>query len=216
MTDPASIAASATHPEAEHGHVDIVASNAAARIAKDAPQSGQVRGFVATNSHGSRELVGALEPILSENARYAMVASSFGRLSRLDPRLRPLFDTEIRSLDEIEEAMDRYVEAAEAGRASEDGWPDWIDIPSKVGRVATALVAAREISKSRPEDGILVNADCPGLMDTEASRPWFDDMSGAASSDEAAVPVVDFPLTGAGTTRPSGQLVQFGRILPWL
>ncbi len=59
VTAPDSIAALAAHLKAEHGGLDIVASNAAARISKDRPQAEQVRGFVATNNHGSRALYGA-------------------------------------------------------------------------------------------------------------------------------------------------------------
>ncbi len=216
VTDLASITALATHLKTDHGGVDIVASNAAARISKDRPQSEQVRNFVATNNHGSRNLFGALKPLLNGNARYVMVASSFGQLRNLPEPLHPLFDTDRLSLDDIEAGMDSYVEALEAGRAADDGWPEWINVPSKIGQVATARVAARDISESDPDDGILINAVCPGLMDTAASRPWFDDMSGALSTDEAAKPIVDLLLSPPGTREPSGQLVQFGKVLPWL
>lgn len=216
VTDVISISANAEHLRTHHGGVDIVASNAAARISKDRPQSRQVRDFVATNNHGSRNLYGALEPLLNKGARYVMVASSFGQLSRLDDRLHAQFDTDRHSLDDIEASMDRYVEAMENGHATEEGWPEWINIPSKVGQVATARVAARDLARTRPFDGILVNAVCPGLMDTEASRPWFDDMSGALAPDEAAKPIVDLLLASIHENQTSGQLVQFGKILPWL
>ncbi|MEM8972772.1 MAG: SDR family NAD(P)-dependent oxidoreductase [Pseudomonadota bacterium] len=211
VTDPSSIAALATYLKAEHEFVDIVVSNAAARISKDRPQADQVRSFVATNNHGSHDLFKALEPLLSANARYVMVASSFGQLSRLPAHLHPLFDTNSLTLDDIEHSMDQYVEAMERGSAVADGWPEWINIPSKIGQVATARIAARNAPI-----GNLINAVCPGLMDTAASRPWFDDMSGALSTDEAAVSIVDLLLMPERATEPSGQLVQYGKVLPWL
>ena len=216
VTDRASIAALAEMLKSRHGALDIVASNAAARISRDRPQSEQVRGFVETNNHGSRALFDALEPLLSKNARYVMVASSFGRLRNLPASLHPLFDTDRLSLDDIEANMDGYVEAMEAGRAASEGWPEWINIPSKIGQVATARIAARDIAATRPDDGILVNAVCPGLIDTAASRPWFDDMSGAQTPDRAASPIVDLLLTAPGALQPTGQLVRFGKVLPWL
>lgn len=216
VTDAASIAAAATHLKTEHGGVDIVASNAAARISKDLPQAEQVRGFVETNNHGSRNLFAALRPLLKQNARYVMVASSFGQLRNLPETLHALFDTEHLTLDDIEASMDSFVAAMESGTAAAQGWPEWINIPSKVGQVATARIAARDIARDRPDDGILINAVCPGLMDTAASRPWFDDMSDALSTDEGAAPIVELLLTPAGISAPSGQLVQFGKILPWL
>lgn len=216
VTDQFSISALAAMLMSRHGAVDIVASNAAARISKDRPQSEQIRDFVETNNHGSRALLDTLELLLSKNARYVMVASSFGQLRNLPAPLHLLFDTDRLSLDDIEANMDRYVEAMEAGRATSEGWPEWINIPSKIGQVATARIAARDIAAARPDDGILVNAVCPGLIDTAASRPWFDDMSRAQTPDQAASPIVDLLLTAPGVLQPTGQLVQFGKVLPWL
>ena len=214
VTDSDSIADLAAHIKAEHGGVDIVASNAAARISKECPQAEQVRAFIATNNHGSRNLYESLAPLLRPGARYVMVASSFGQLRNLPEHLHPMFDTERLSLDDIEVSMDRYIEAMETGSASAEGWPEWINIPSKIGQVATARIAARNMAKQ--DDTILINAACPGLMDTAASRPWFDDMSGALSPDEAAKPIVDLLLSPPGAEGPNGQLVQYGKLLPWV
>ena len=211
VTDSASIAALAAFLKSAHGGLDIVVSNAASRIFKDRPQAEQVLGFVATNNHGSRALYGTLEPVLRPGARYVMVASSFGQLKNLPENLHPFFDTDALSLDDIEASMDRYVSAMEAGTAIAEGWPDWINVPSKIGQVATARIAARDA-----RDGITINAVCPGLMDTAASRPWFDDMSGAISPDEAAKAIVDLLLAPTDSETPNGQLLQFGKVLPWV
>lgn len=92
VMDPGSIAGLANHLISAHGGVDIVASNAAARAAKDRAQAAQERDFVATNNHGSRNLYGALEPLLTQNARYVIVASAIGQLSNLPENLHPFFD----------------------------------------------------------------------------------------------------------------------------
>ena len=57
------------------------------------------------------------------------------------------FDTDRLSLDDIEASMDRYVASLEAGRAADEGWPDWINVPSKIGQVATARIAARDMGE---------------------------------------------------------------------
>ena len=215
VTDEPSIADLADTIRDRHGDLDIVASNAAARITKERSQAEQVRAFIETNNHGSRRLLGHLMPLLRPGARYAIIASSFGRLANLPPHLHPLFDTDRLSLDEIEVSMDAYVEAMENGNAKKDGWPDWINIPSKIGQVATARVAARLIRETRPEDDILINAACPGLIDTDASRPWFDDMSKAQSPDQAARAVIDLLLHPRTSNAPNGELIRFGQVLPW-
>ncbi|WED23460.1 SDR family NAD(P)-dependent oxidoreductase [Vibrio sp. JC009] len=216
VTDAKSIEAIAVLLKERHGGIDIIASNAAARINKDVPQPEQVRAFVATNNHGSRDLLEALWPLLNKGARYVMVASAFGQLNYLPERLHKLFDTDTLSLEDIEQSMDHFVESMESGRAETEGWPEWINISSKIGQVATARVAARMMNESRADDDILINATCPGLVDTDASRPWFDDMNEAQSPDQAALAILDLLLTKAGTKEPNGQLVQFGQCLPWL
>jgi carbonyl reductase 1 len=62
---------------------------------------------------------------------------------------------------------------------------------------------------------ILINAVCPGLVDTDASRPWFADMSRAQSPDQAAVDVVWLATLPEGTRAPYGELVQHRQVIPW-
>jgi carbonyl reductase 1 len=56
---------------------------------------------------------------------------------------------------------------------------------------------------------------CPGLIDTDASRPWFDDMSNAKTPTQAASFPVQLALSDRFDLDFYGELVQFGRILPW-
>ena len=112
--------------------------------------------------------------------------------------------------------MDDYAAAVRTGTAAAAGWPDWINVPSKIGQVASVRVLARRNEADFRRRGILVNAACPGLVDTEASRPWFDDMSGAASPDEAAKDVVWLATLPAGTSEPQGQLVRHRKPRAWV
>jgi len=174
-----------------------------------------VRVLVNTNNHGNRRMLVHFLPLLRKNGRFVTVASSFGSLRHLHPELHSLFDVERQSLDDIERVMDGYVDAVESGRATGEGWPPWINIPSKIGQVASARIAARDVAEQRPSDGILVNAACPGLVDTAASRPWFSNMSVAQSPDAAATDVAWLALLPEGTLSPHGELVQFRKVLSW-
>ncbi|MFI6323346.1 SDR family NAD(P)-dependent oxidoreductase [Nonomuraea sp. NPDC050556] len=186
-----------------HGGVDIVISNAAARISPGVSNADQVREFVDTNNHGTARVIEAFAPLLNDDGRYVVVASFFGTLHHLPEQLWPLFD------GDIGRVMDDYVAAVEGGTAERLGWPEWINVPSKVGQVAAMRALARSVDRSR---GIVVNAACPGLVDTDASRPWFDDMSRALSPDDAAVDVL-WLATGSGL--PYGELVQYRKVLPF-
>lgn len=56
------------------------------------PSEQQVRTFVDTNNHGTIRMIKGFVPPLSDGARFIVVASSFGTLASLDPRLHPRFD----------------------------------------------------------------------------------------------------------------------------
>lgn len=215
VRDDASVMALARALGERHGGVDIVLSNAAARIVPQVPAEQQVRTFVDTNNHGTLRMIKAFRPLLNDGARFIVVASSFGTLASLDPRLHHLFDVGCMSLTDLAKVMDDYVAAVETGRATAQGWPAWINPPSKVGQVAAVKVWARELADEAARRDILVNAACPGLVDTGASRPWFDDMSGALSPDHAAADVLWLATLPPGTCEPYGELVQHRKVFPF-
>ncbi len=216
VTDEASVAALAETIRSRHGGVDIVISNAAARIAHDRSQAEQVALFIDTNNHGTFRMIRAFGSLLRDNARFLVVASSFGSLRNLSADLRPKFDVATLSLEDIEQVMDDYVRLVETGQAEAQHWPGWINVASKVAQVASTKIMARLMREEASRRGILIDAVCPGLIDTDASRPWFDDMSSAQSPAQAARDVIWLATLPPGTDAPYGELVQYRKILPWL
>jgi carbonyl reductase 1 len=201
----------------EHGGVDIVLSNAAARRTPDRPESEQIRTFVDTNNFGTRRMIDAFGPILNDGARFVVVASAFGSLHWLPEPMHSRFDTASMTLDDVDSVMTGFVDLVEAGTADDAGWPADVNIVSKVGQVAAMRVMAREYAGEARRHGILINAACPGMVDTEASRPWFDaaTLARARSPDDAAVDVRWLATLPAGTESPYGELVQYRDVLPW-
>jgi carbonyl reductase 1 len=215
VRDGAAVQRLADQLAARHSGVDIVFSNAAARLTPATPWTELVGPFVDTNNLGTTRMLRAFGPILRPGGRLLVVASSFGSLRELPAELHVRFDTDAMSLDDVDATLLAWRDAVLAGRASEEGWPEWINIPSKVGQVAAMRVLARERRASDARDGTLVSAVCPGLVDTAASRPWFEDMSGAQSPAEAAGALLDLALEPSVDPAFYGELVQFGRVLPW-
>jgi carbonyl reductase 1 len=111
--------------------------------------------------------------------------------------------------------MDDYVGLVEAGQAAAHHWPEWINVASKIAQVASTKIMARLMRAEASRRGILINAACPGLVDTDASRPWFEDMSAAQSPALAAEDLIWLATLPPGTNGPSGELVQHREILPW-
>jgi NAD(P)-dependent dehydrogenase (short-subunit alcohol dehydrogenase family) len=198
-----------------HGGVDVVLSNAAARRPGGVPDAEIIRTFVDTNNHGTLRMINAFGPLLNDGARFVVVASMFGSLRYLPEHLRGRFDVAKMSLRDVGDVMDAYARLVETGRAAEEGWPESINIASKIGQVAAIKIMAREWEQEARRRDILINAACPGLLDTEASRPWFDDMSSALTPEQGAVDVLWLATLPAGTRHPYGELVQHRKVVPF-
>jgi carbonyl reductase 1 len=215
VRDRAAVRAFADAIAARHGGADIVFSNAAARLAPGVPSAELVGAFTDTNNLGATRILRAFAPILQPGARLLVVASDFGSLRRLPAHLHARFDTDTMSLDDVDSTMLAWRDAVVEGRATEEGWPQWINIPSKIGQVAAVRVLARERQAADQRDDVLLAAICPGLIDTEASRPWFDSMASAQTPAEAAVAPLHVALARDVDPGLYGQLVQFGQVIPW-
>jgi len=214
VADPDSVRAAADAIAREHGGIDIVLSNAAARQSPDRTPADEVDAIAETNNHGTLRMLRAFTPILRAGGRFLVVASSFGRLGHLDPRVRPPFDG-ARSLDDVEAVVEAWRRAVHDGSASALGWPNWLNIPSKVAQVAAVRVVARQRRERDLAEGTFVASVCPGLIDTGASRPWFTDMSRAQTPAQAASALLDLALDPSPDPAMYGELVQFGKVLPW-
>ena len=97
--------------------------------------------------------------------------------------------------------------------AAEQGWPEWINIPSKVAQVAAVRAVARERRAADLATDRLIASVCPGLVDTPTSRPWFDDFSRAKTPAQAAEDLLDFILAGPVDPEMYGELVRDGKVL---
>ena len=216
IADGASVSAAADELRARHGGVDIVIQNAAARITRETPQADQVARFIDTNNHGTLRVIEAFVPLLRDNARFIVVASSFGSLRHLDPRLHARFDSPGLTLDDIERAVDEFAAATRAGTARDAGWPDWINVPSKIGQVASVRILARDRSeefrrRGYPCERRLSRPRGYGSLTAVVRRhvEGGDPGRGGAGSRLAGDPA------RAGREEPFGVLVRHRKPHPW-
>jgi NAD(P)-dependent dehydrogenase (short-subunit alcohol dehydrogenase family) len=214
VTDTASVQAAADAIAAEYGGIDIVVSNAGSRMSPQRTPAEQVDQVAQTYNLGAIRMLRSFGPILRPGGRFLVVASAFGTLGHLDPRVRSRFDR-AHSLADIEAVIAEWQAAVHDDTATSQGWPTWLNIPSKVAQVAAMRVVAAQRRERDLAEDTLVAAVCPGLIDTPASRPWFTDMSNAQTPEQAAVAVLDLILTPTPDPATYGELVQFGKVLPW-
>lgn len=200
----------------ELGQVDILFSNAAARMSPHADPAAEVDAVVDTNNLATFEVLRHFGPRMRPGGRLIVVASALGTLDKLDVEVRPRFATAAeQGLDAVVQLVEEWRASVKTGRAIEDGFGRWLNIPSKVAQVAAVRAAAAPRRAADLADDVLVMALCPGLIDTAASRPWFTDMREAQTPDQAAAWPVELALTPGFPIELHGELVQFGTVIPW-
>jgi carbonyl reductase 1 len=200
---------------AELGEIDIVFSNAAARMSPHADPADEVDAVTETNNLATTRMLRAFAPRLRPGGRLIVVASALGTLDKLDGRVAGRFAAAAESLEAVDALVAGWRRAVRDGRAEDEGYGTWLNLPSKVAQVAAVRAVARSRRRADLADGKLIMTLCPGLIDTDASRPWFEDMSRAQTPAEAARWPVDLALAGAFEPAYYGELVQCGRVLLW-
>ena len=200
----------------ELGEVDIVFSNATSRMSPAADPADEVDAVAETNNLAATRILRAFAPRLRSGGRLIIVASALGTLDKLDERVAGRFaDAATADLDAIDALVADWRQAVHDGREEQEGYGRWLNIPSKVAQVAAVRALARERREADLAEGRLLMALCPGLIDTDASRPWFDDMSAAQTPAQAASWPVQLALSADFDPAFYGELVQFGKVLPW-
>jgi NAD(P)-dependent dehydrogenase (short-subunit alcohol dehydrogenase family) len=213
VTDTDDIARLADELRARHGGVDVVLSNAVARLLPEESQAERADEFIDVSNTATHAILRSFGPVLRPGGRLIVVASSLGTLGHLDPRLHHLFEGA--SLDQVEYAVESWRSAIHNRTAEEAGWPRWLNVPSKVAQVAAVRAVAAERRERDLADGTLIASVCPGMVDTATSRPWFSNFSQAQSPSEAARAVLDLVFTEHVDPALYGELIRFGKALTW-
>lgn len=217
LADPEAAPRVANQVRHQHGGVDVVVQNGAYMPRAGVPAVDDARPMIEANSHGTLRVLQAFLPVLREQARLVVVASSLGVLGKLPPSLRPRFQAARSDPAAVNRIMDDYVAAVEAGNAQDEGWPDWVNIPSKVGQVALVRAFARwaQAAGALP-DGALVNAANPGVTLTDATRDFMGTVfkpEDAQTPEQAARSLLWLATLPAGTAAPQGELVEHRRVI---
>ncbi|MEU9500025.1 SDR family NAD(P)-dependent oxidoreductase [Streptomyces sp. NPDC048196] len=213
VTETEAIEALAGELQSQYGGVDVVISNAVARVLPEESQSVRADEFIDVSNTATHTILRSFGPLLRPGGRLLVVASSLGTLGHLDARLHHLFDGA--SLDQVEYAVESWRSAIHQRTAEEAGWPRWLNVPSKVAQVAAVRAVAAERRAHDLATGTLIASVCPGMVDTATSRPWFSDYSQAQSPSEAAQAVLDLAFAEHVDPALYGELIRFGNALPW-
>lgn len=213
VADTNAIARLAEELRSRYGGVDVVISNAIARLLPQESQAARADEFIDVSNTATHAVLRSFGPVLRPGGRLLVVASTLGTLGHLNPRLHHLFDGA--SLDQVELAVESWRTAVHNGTAEESGWPRWLNVPSKVSQVAAVRAVAAERRDHDLATDTLIASVCPGMVDTATSRPWFSDYGHAQTPTRAARAVLDLVLTDHVDPALYGELVRFGKALAW-
>ena len=201
---------------AELGEIDIVFSNATARMTPGDEPAEQIDVVARTSNGATTQVLRSFAPRLRPGGRLVVVASALGTLDKLPENIRPRFAAAaVAGIDAVDALTEEWRVAVQSATAESEGFPGWLNVPSKALQVAAVRAVAAERREIDLAEDRLIVALCPGLIDTEASRPWFDDMSSAQTPDEAAVWPVSLAVSTPANPAFYGELVQFGAVIPW-
>ncbi|MDX8147004.1 SDR family NAD(P)-dependent oxidoreductase [Lentzea sp. BCCO 10_0061] len=212
VADPGSAAKLAAQIHDRHGGIDVVFGNAVMRVGPDDDPREIIDNYTEVNNFGTTRLLKAFAPLLNDNGRLIVVASSLGTLHHLAPVLHRHF-TRPSSLDELDAQVARWRDAVKDGRARSGAWPGFVNIPSKIGQVAAVRVLAQERRETDLARGVLIAAACPGMINTPTSALWWD-VSTAPTPAQAATALLDLAL-GPLKAEHYGELVRHGEVVPF-
>ncbi|XP_016537316.1 carbonyl reductase [NADPH] 1-like [Poecilia formosa] len=176
------------------------------------PVAVQAEVTLRTNFFASRDVLTHFLPLIKPGGRVVNVSSFVGphTLNKCSLELQQRFRSDDITEDELVGLMQRFVDKAKKGEHKQDGWPEMPYGVSKLGLTTLSMILARRLSKDRPNDGILLNACCPGWVRT--------DMAGeraAKSPDEGAVTLAYLALLPPETMEPHGKFVSDKKVQPW-
>ncbi|MCG8921820.1 SDR family NAD(P)-dependent oxidoreductase [Lentzea sp. CC55] len=210
VADPGAARELAEQIARRHGGIDVVIGNAVMRIGPDDDPRAFIDEYVQVNNHGTTRLLRAFAPLVNDGGKLLVVASSLGTLHHLAPVLHGRF-TAPSTLDELDAQVARWRDEVADRRTG--AWPDFVNIPSKIGQVAAVRILAAQRRDADLKRGVLIAAVCPGMINTPTSALWWD-VSTAPTPDQAATAVLDLALNPA-EPRHYGELVRHGEVVPF-
>ncbi|XP_065936076.1 carbonyl reductase [NADPH] 1-like isoform X2 [Magallana gigas] len=213
ITDQASIDRLRDFLKNTYGGLDILVNNAGIAYKQDstAPFAEQAEVTIRTNYQGTLDLCNALFPLLRPHARVVNVSSmaSTFAIKKCSKQVQAKFLNYKITVDDLTNLMHDFIQAAKKGNHENKGYPSSAYGMSKVGVSVLTEIQHRQLSTDSRED-ILVNACCPGYVDTDMSSH-----KGHKTIDQGADTPIYLALLPPGTKSPAGNFLSERKIKKW-
>ncbi|KAK5169592.1 uncharacterized protein LTR77_005569 [Saxophila tyrrhenica] len=189
------------HPQG----IDFVINNAG--IAMEGFDSNVVKTTLQTNYYGTLEATRELLPLIRNGGRMVNVSSMAGKLNKYSDEIRQSFlQASKKDVPAVTAIMEQFNSSVEAGKENDAGFPSAAYAVSKAGETAfTKAIAMEEAKRDR---GVLVNACCPGYVNTDMTKG-----RGSKTVDAGARTPVMLALQDIGGR--TGEFWQSEQIIEW-
>ncbi|XP_061163368.1 carbonyl reductase [NADPH] 1-like isoform X2 [Saccostrea echinata] len=213
ITDQVSIERFRDFIKNTYGGLDVLVNNAgmAYKQASTAPFGEQAEVTIKTNYFGTLAVSEALFPLLRPHARVVNVssmASSFA-IRKCSPEVQAKFLNAKITTEELTKLMNDFIQAAKNGDHEKKGYSNSAYGMSKVGASVLSQIQHRQLSAD-PREDIIVNACCPGYVDTDMSSH-----KGPKTIDEGADTPIYLALLPEGAKSPAGDFVADREVHRW-
>ncbi|ELU15453.1 hypothetical protein CAPTEDRAFT_176382 [Capitella teleta] len=208
IEDKESVERLAQFMKAEYGGVDILVNNAgfAFKNAATEPVAVQAEVTVDINYFGTLNVINAMMPILKPGARMVNVSSIVSQwtLTKSSPELREKMLAS-KTIEDVTQIMRDFVSAAKDGSLEQKGYTS-----SSYGNSKVGISLLTPILQAAVADGVLVNACCPGYVDTDMSSH-----KGHKTIDQGADTPLYLALLPPNSQQPKGAFVSEQKVVDW-
>jgi carbonyl reductase 1 len=126
-----------------------------------------VKKTLHSNYYGTLEATKTLLPQIKKGGRLVNVSSQMGNLSRFPSQLRSRL-LAAKTVPEVTALMEEFTTAVANRTHEKQGWPSAAYVVSKAGCTTMTVAVAAEEEKNN--NGVLVNACCPGWVNTDMTN----------------------------------------------
>jgi len=212
ITHVESIRRFADYIKKTHGGLDVLINNAGIAFKSHdvTPFGDQAEITAQTNFFGTINVCNALFPLLRDHARVVNVSSRAGMLDSIrNPEKRRSLIASDATIETVSDILSDFIKKAKQNSHQDDGYPNSAYGMSKLVLIAATIIQQR-IFDHKPNRDIIVNACCPGYINTELTAN-----KGTGTPEQGADTPVYLATLEPNIRSPRGEFVAERKILKW-